>query len=70
MEVWESDQVGLAKGWDLVDSVADLLDVDGGGEGGLLGIVAVEEDAVLLVTDGVGGRWWVVAKKMLDRSEV
>lgn len=30
----------------------------------------MEKDAILLVADGVGGYWWVVATKILDRSEV
>ena len=46
----------------MVHGMADLLDRDGAlGKGRLLSVVAFKLDAVLLVDDGVGGDWRVVA---------
>lgn len=61
----EGDEVGFLLaflgGGDGQDGVADLLDVDCAGEGGLLGVVALEVDAGWEVCDGVGCCWRVVA---------
>lgn len=43
------------------DGVSDLLNVDGLGEGGLLGIVTLEMNAGWEIGDAVGGSGWVMA---------
>jgi len=51
----------VARVGDGQDGVADLLDVDRLGEGGFLGVIALEVDAGLFVGDAIGGRGRVVA---------
>lgn len=61
MQRRESNEVGLVELVDVVHGMADLLDIDGGLEGGLLCVVALESHAVLAVPDGVGRDRRVVA---------
>ena len=61
MKRGESDEVGLIVLVDVVHSMANLLDVDGGLEGGFLCVVALESHAVLAVRDGVCRNGRVVA---------
>lgn len=42
MEGWEGDEVGFVMGFESVESMADLLDMDCAGKGCFLGIVALK----------------------------
>jgi hypothetical protein len=54
MQVWKSDEVCFVVSGYGEHSVANLLDIDCSGEGGLLGIVSLQIDAMFLIRDMVG----------------
>ena len=56
MECWEGDEVGFIVGFESVDGMTDLFNVDCAGKGCLLGIVALKLQQAIVSGFGLGGR--------------
>ena len=56
MQGWEGDEVGFVVGFEAVDGVTDLFDVNCAGKGCFLSIVALELEQRTLVWLGLHGK--------------
>ena len=66
MEIWETDEVGFIVSRYGKNSMSNLLHIDCSGKGGLLGIIALQIDAMFLIRDIVGCSWRVVTSKFVS----